>query len=223
MNNSIWFFDNIDVFQILCPHQFNNFKENHVFSEYNKNDYIYFEDDSATKIYLVTSGKIKIGYTLESGDEIITSILSKGQIFGEKAILGEAKRVEFARAAENKTTICVIPVELAIQMLAQNKEFSTKFYKFIGFRFKKLERRLQLMLFKDAKTRFLEFLTDLAEDYGYANQITGDLIIKHPYTQKEIGTLIGVSRPTMNILLNELKEEKVLVFERKQIILYKNN
>jgi len=222
MNNSIWFFDNIDVFQILCPHRIKEYEDHHNFSDYKKNEPIYFEEDSATKIFLITSGKVKIGYTLENGDEIITSILSKGQIFGEKAILGEDKRKEFARATENNTSICVIPIDLALEMLRGNKEFSVKFYKFIGFKFKKLERRLQIMLFKDAKTRLLEFLIDLSEEYGYTNQITGDLVIKHPFTQKEIGTFIGVSRPTMNILLNELQQDQIILFERNQIIMYKN-
>jgi hypothetical protein len=35
--------------------------------------------------------------------------------------------------------------------------------------------------------------------------------------------LIGTSRPTLNILLNELKEEKVLNFSRKEIRIYKKS
>jgi len=221
MNNAIWFFDNIDVFQILCPHSYKNFADNHVFNNFNKGDFIYFEEDSANKIYLISSGKVKIGYNTESGDEVITSILSKGQIFGEKAILGEDKREEFAQAIENGTSICVISLDMMYEMLRQNNDFSLKIYKFIGYRFKKLERRLQLLLFKDAKTRLLEFIKDLGDEYGYDNIVSGDRVIRHPYTQKEIATLIGTSRPTLNILLNELQKDNILIFQRKEIILKK--
>jgi CRP/FNR family cyclic AMP-dependent transcriptional regulator len=221
MNNAIWFFDNIDVFQILCPHSYKNFADNHVFNNFNKGDFIYFEEDSANKIYLISSGKVKIGYNTESGDEVITSILSKGQIFGEKAILGEDKREEFAQAIENGTSICVISLDMMYEMLRQNNDFSLKIYKFIGYRFKKLERRLQLLLFKDAKTRLLEFIKDLGDEYGYNNIVSGDRVIRHPYTQKEIATLIGTSRPTLNILLNELQKDNILIFQRKEIILKK--
>ncbi len=92
-----------------------------------------------------------------------------------------------------------------------------------GFKFKKLERRLQLLLFKDAKTRLLEFLEELCSDYGYDCHNTGDNIINHPYTQKDIASLIGISRPTLNILMNELKEEQVIDFNRKQIRIYKTS
>ena len=97
-----------------------------------------------------------------------------------------------------------------------------KIYKVIGFRLRKLERRLQLLLFKDAKTRLLEFLDELCVDYGYDCEKTGDKVIQHPYTQKDIASLIGTSRPTLNILLNELKEESVIEFNRKEIRIYKN-
>ena len=219
--NSLWFFEDVNLFNILCPHKFKGYKEGHVFNEYKKNDYIYFEEDAADKVFLVNSGKVKIGYVTEEGDEIITAILSKGEIFGEKAILGQESRSEFAQAIEKNTSVCPITTPEMIDLLRENKEFSLKIYKFIGFRFKKLERRLQLLLFKDTKTRLKEYLKELAEDFGYTNQISGDIIVRHPYTQKEIATLIGTSRPTLNILLNELQNENYLSFERKEIILKK--
>lgn len=219
--NSIWFLDDLNLFTILCPHQFKNYKNAHEFNHYKKNDFVYFEEDNADKIFLITSGKVKIGYVTDDGDEIITAILSKGEIFGEKAILGEEKRNEFAQVIDGETSICPITSEMMIELLRENKEFSIKIYKFIGFRFKKLERRLQLLLFKDTKTRLKEFIKELSEDFGYKNVITGDMIIRQPYTQKEMATLIGTSRPTLNILLNELKDEHYLDFNRKEIILKK--
>ena len=221
MNNAIWFFDNIDVFQILCPHKFQEYKKDHAFNYFKKGDYIYFENDIANKVFLVNSGKIKVGYITDDGDEIITAILTKGQIFGEKAILGEEKRNEFAQALDNEVSTCVVSLDMMHELLRRNSEFSISIYKFIGYRFKKLERRLQIMLFKDAKTRLLEFLKELSDDYGFTNAVTGDTVIKHPFTQKEIASLIGLSRPTLNVLINELQNEKVLTFERKQIILHK--
>jgi len=217
--NALWFFDDVNLFTILCPHRFKDYKKSHEFNFYKKNDYIYFEEDSADKIYLINYGKVKIGYVTDDGDEVIMAILSKGEIFGEKAILGEEKRNEFAQAIDTETSICPITTSVMIDLLRENKEFSLKIYKFIGFRFKKLERRLQLLLFKDTKTRLKEFIKELGEDFGYKNVVTGETIIRQPYTQKELATLIGTSRPTLNILLNELKEEGYLDFDRKQITL----
>jgi CRP/FNR family transcriptional regulator, cyclic AMP receptor protein len=216
--NSLWYLEDVNLFNILCPHTFKDFKADGHFNEFAKNDFIYFEEDKADQIYLINSGKVKIGYVTDEGEEVILAILSKGEIFGEKAILGEEKRKEFAQALDKNTSVCPITTGDMIDLLRENKEFSLKIYKFIGFRLKKLERRLQLLLFKDTKTRLKEYLKEMADDFGYINQISGDVIIRHPYTQKEIATLIGTSRPTLNILLNELQNENYLSFNRKEII-----
>ncbi|MBC3759538.1 Crp/Fnr family transcriptional regulator [Hyunsoonleella sp. SJ7] len=220
---SLWFFEDVNLFQILCPHKFKAYKADHDFDAYKKQDYIYFEDDSANKVYLIEKGKVKIGYYTEEGDEVVKAILTRGELFGETAIFGESKRDEFAQSIDNTTSICPIGVETMHDLMRDNKTFSFKVYKFIGLKLKRLERRLQLLLFKDAKTRLMEFLHELCHDYGYDCEKTGDKIIHHPYTQKDIASLIGTSRPTLNILLNELKEDKIIEFSRKEIRIYKNS
>lgn len=220
---SIWFFEDVNLFSMLCPHKFKEYKACHEFNHYKKQDYIYFEQDRSTKIYLIEKGKVKIGYYNQDGEEVVKSILTKGELFGEKAILGEVQRNEFAQSIDKDTTICQIGVETMYDLMRKNTTFSFKVYKFIGFRFKKLERRLQLLLFKDSKTRLLEFLQELCEEFGYDCPKTGHKIIKHPYTQKDMASLIGTSRPTLNVLLNELKEESVIDFHGKEIILFKKS
>lgn len=219
---SLWFFEDVNLFTILCPHRYKEYKNEHNFCTYKKNDFVYFEEEDADSIYLINSGKVKIGYVTEEGEEVITGILSKGEIFGEKAILGETSRNEFAQSVSSDTSICTIDTETMIDLLRDNKEFSLKVYKFIGYRFKKLERRIQLLLFKDTKTRLKEFIKELAEEFGYENRVTKDTIIRHPYTQKELATLIGTSRPTLNVLLHELQTDGFLQFTRKEITLLKS-
>ena len=218
---SLWFFDAVNLFKILCPHKFKAYKASHDFDSYKKKDYIYFEADSANKVYLIEKGKVKIGYYNEDGTEVVKAILTRGDLFGETAILGESKREEFAQSIDNLTSICPVGVDTILDLMRSNQSFSFKIYKIIGFKLKRLERRLQLLLFKDAKTRLLEFLDELCADYGYDCEKTGDKVIHHPYTQKDIACLIGTSRPTLNVLLNELKEENIIEFNRKEIRIHK--
>ena len=80
----VWVFQDTNLFKIFCPHKFKEYKKDHDFDAYRKSDYIYFEEDSANKIYLIDKGKVKIGYYLDDGQEVIKAILTKGEIFGEK-------------------------------------------------------------------------------------------------------------------------------------------
>ena len=98
--NSIWILEDVNLFNLLCPHKFKQYKACHTFDAYKKSDYIYFEEDAANKVYLIEKGKVKIGYYNEDGTEVVKAILRKGELFGEKAILGEEKRDEFAQSLD---------------------------------------------------------------------------------------------------------------------------
>ena len=218
--NNIWFFEDINLYKILCPHKMKAYKDSHEFDKYAKKEFIYFTDESASKVYLIDQGKVKIGYYTEDGTEVIKAILSKGEIFGEKTILGENKHTEFAQAIDKDNSICSISTEELQGLMLKNRPLSIKLYRFIGFRIKKLERRLELLLFKDTRTRVLEFLSELENDFGI-KLVNGNVKIKHPYTQKDMASLLGTSRPSLNIIMNELKEEAYLDFNRNEIILKK--
>ena len=216
--SQIWYLENIDLFKILCPHKYGRFKDGHNFNVYQKKDYIYFEQDASRKVYLIDRGKVKIGYFTEEGREVVKAILTKGEVFGEKAILGEEKRSEFAVALSNKTSICPIAVPVLHGLMRENHKFALKVYKFMNFRIQKLERRLQILLFKDTQTRLLEFLSELCKEYGKCCEKTGKTKIQHPYSQKDMASLIGTSRPTLNLVMNKLKEDKVIDFHRNEIL-----
>ncbi len=217
----VWYLECVNLFKIICPHQYRDYKNTHTLDTYKKKDYIYFDEDASQTIYLINSGKVKLGYYTEDGKEIVKSILSKGEVFGEKAFLGEGKRNEFAQSIDSKTVICPIPVATLQNMMKDNTSFALSFYKFIGFRIKKLERRLEILLFKDVRKRTLEFIDELKDEFG-KELLNGEILIKHPYSQKEIACLIGTSRPSLNIIMNDLKNEHYLSFSGKEIIL-KNN
>ncbi len=214
---SFWIFEDVNLFSMLCPHKFKAYKSTHEFNAYGKEDYIYFEEDSANKVYLIEKGKVKLGHYTEEGEEVVKAILSKGELFGEKAILGDDKRDEFAQSMDKTTSICPVDVDTMHDLMRDNRTFSFRIYKLIGFRIKKLERRLELIMFKDAETRVEEFLKELATDYGYCCPNTGDTVIKHPYTQKDIARLIGTTRPTFNAIMNRFKEANRIDFSRNEI------
>ncbi|MCF6280557.1 MAG: Crp/Fnr family transcriptional regulator [Flavobacteriaceae bacterium] len=218
---NLWYLESVNLFKMLCPHKFGAYKDSHTFNDYKKEDYIYFVDDTSNKVYLITHGKVKLGYYTEQGDEIVKAILTKGEVFGENSILGNEKHTEFAKSINNNTTICPIDANTLQGLIRDNKSFALGFYKFMDFRIKKLERRLKILLYKDTKTRFVEFLKEMCEEYGIKCDDTGLDIIQHPYTQKEIAALIGTSRPTLNITMNELKEDGIIDFHQKTIKILK--
>ncbi len=221
MSHQLWFIDNVNLFGKLCPHKFKEYASCHQFLDFKKNEYVYSSFDVANKLFLIQSGKIKIGYYTPEGEEVVKAVLNKGHVFGEKALLGQDTRSEFAQVLKGKTTLCSIDVSTLHDLMRDNQKFALSIYKFINYRIKKLERRLEILMFKDCRTRVLEFLNDLSKDYGIENS-RNSIKITHPYTQKDIASLIGVSRPSLNIILNDLKDEGILEFTRTEFFLKKS-
>ena len=109
-DSNLWYFENVDLYDLLCPHKVPSIKEKHSFHYFNKNEYIYFEDEPSKYIYLIASGRVKIGSYKEDGKEVVKAILSTGEIFGELALAGEEKRQDFAQSLDDKTAICSMSI-----------------------------------------------------------------------------------------------------------------
>ena len=215
--SALWYFESVNLFNILCPHKTKDLEEKHVFNNYSRDAFIYFPNDTADYIYMVANGRVKIGHYLDDGKEVVKAILTTGEIFGELALAGEEKRTDFAQAMDDDTTVCPLNIEDLKDLMKENKELSFKLLKLVGLRLMKLERKLELLVFKDARTRIIEFLRDAASWKG--KKVGYETMIPTKLTHKDIAALTGTSRQTVTTILNELKEKNLIYFDRRKILI----
>src|SRR5882672_9892082 len=218
MSNSsaLWYFESVDLYDTLCPHKVKVMPEKHSFHYYKKDEFIYFPDEPANFIYMIAEGRVKIGHYLDDGKEVINTILGHGEIFGELALAGEVKRRDFAQSMDNKTSVCPLSLDDLKALMFDNRELSFKMLKLIGLRLMKLERKVELLVFKDARTRIVEFIKDSATWKG--KKVGYETLVPTKLTHKDIAALTGTSRQTVTTILNELKEKNLINFDRKKIL-----
>jgi CRP-like cAMP-binding protein len=219
MNNTaaLWFFESVNLYQTLCPHKVKAMAASHTYNYYKKDQFIYFPEEAANDIFMIVTGRVKIGHYLEDGKEVITAILSTGEIFGELALAGEEKRRDFAQAMDENTTICPLSITELKALMKDNKELSFSLLKLVGLRLMKVERKLELLVFRDARTRVVEFLKDAASWKG--KKVGFETMIPTRLTHKDIAALTGTSRQTVTTILNDLKEKNLINFDRKKILI----
>jgi len=214
--SALWYFESVNLYDTLCPHKVKSMAERHTFNYFKKDQFIYFPDEPAQYIYMIANGRVRIGRYLDDGKEIVTAILGMGEIFGELALAGEEKRTDFAQAMDDKTTVCPLSIEELKQLMYGNQELSFKMLKLVGLRLMKLERKLELLVFKDARTRIIEFIKDSATWKG--KKVGYETLVPTQLTHKDIAALTGTSRQTVTTILNELKEKNLINFDRKKIL-----
>lgn len=214
---AIWYFESVNLYKRLCPVKLKADEGQHAFLNFKKGDYIYFENQDADTIYFVAKGRVKIFYNAENKQEVVKSILSSGEIFGELALVEEEKRADFAQAIENDTMICAWKLEDIKHLMLDNKELSFSLIKLLGLRLFKLQRKFDLLVFKDTRTRVIEFLKDAAEWKG--KKVGTETLLMTPLTHQDIAKLVGLSRQSVTTILNELKSENLIYFDRKRILI----
>ncbi|MEE9462551.1 MAG: Crp/Fnr family transcriptional regulator [Bacteroidales bacterium] len=212
---NLWFFEKVNLFSIFCPHKFKEYKENHQFRNFKKGEFIYFSDDPASSIYLLTEGKVKLLYYTEEGDEVVKSVLARGEVFGELALLGEDTRQDYAQVVTDRTAVCQLTLEQMQQLMKDDVPFALKIFKLIGLRINKLERKIESLVFKDVRTRIIEFIREFVLEKGEKSGT--EYKVDHYLTHKDIADLIGTTRQTVTTLLNELRNEGKIDFSRRTI------
>ena len=216
-DQSLWYLENIDVNGIFCPKKIGRGDmDQHVHKHYKKGDYIYLPNEHADKIYFLTEGRVKIGTYGDSGKEITKAILGPGEVFGELSLIGEDKRRDFTYAMED-TVVCVMSVQDMKNMMRDHNALSLFLMKIMGSRMLEMEQRLESLVFKDSRTRIIEFLHELGEKKG--QRVGYEMLVRKFITHQEIANLTATSRETVTTVLNELRNANIITFNRKRLLI----
>jgi len=214
-DQSLWYLENIDVNGIFCENKMGTAVDNHKHKTIPKGEYIYLPDQSADKIYFISEGTVKIGSFNEASKEITKAILGKGELFGELSLIGEDTRRDFALAMD-KVTVCILSSDEMKNMLKDHSALSLFFMKIMGSRVLEMEQRLESLVFKDSRSRIVEYLIDLVKKRG--QRVGYEWVVRKFITHQEIANLTATSRQTVTTVLNELRNNNLLTFNRKRLL-----
>jgi len=182
-----------------------------------KHRYIFKEGEMSSKIYVLVGGTIKLGNTSDDEREVIKTILHPRALFGESSISKEKVRSSFAKSIDVDVRYVEIDTDVFIGLMRENFDFNLKVVEFLGGKIQNTEKRLESLVFNDARTRIIDFIKDNATNFGH--QVGLETLLKHSLTQQDIANYTGTSRQTVTSVLNELKKTNKIHFRRKRILI----
>lgn len=181
-----------------------------------KGEYIYIPDENLDAIYFVLKGKIKVGTFNDQDKEVITAILVEGDVFSELTLLGQGKRKDFAIASEESQIVSFKQDEIN-QMMKKFPELSILMMKIVGNRTFEIQDRLESLVFKDSKSRILEYIIKNVEQKG--QRIGYEWVLRNYLTHQDIASLTSTSRQSVTMILNDLRNENIIQFDRKRLLI----
>ncbi|MFK8161299.1 MAG: Crp/Fnr family transcriptional regulator [Lewinella sp.] len=205
-----------DLFDALTETERNQLAEAMEFRKKPRYSVIYQPGETSEHIFLLSKGAVKISTHSSEGKEVIKQLIHPEAIFGELALVGEPKRTETAQSLKEEVQYYTIRTVDFQRILANNPKLSQQVLFLFGQRMMAAENKLENLIFKDARSRIVNFLHEVVAKRG--RQVGYEMLLKHSLTHQDIANITCTSRQTVTLVLNELRKENLIYFNRGRIL-----
>lgn len=216
ITNSTVTISQFPLFDCLNEDERRRLEEMTEFKIKSKFSHIYLPDEPSEHIYFLSKGMIKIATHSDEGKEVIKTIIQPLAMFGELGIIGETRRQDMAQALREEVHLFVLRVSDLKKLMRSNFMLCDKVMKLFGSRLLRAETKLESLIFKDARTRIVEFIKDSVKTSG--RKIGFEMLLKHSLTHQDIANITCTSRQTVTLVLNELRKSDLIYFNRGKIL-----
>lgn len=210
-----WYLKNFELFSGLNKEQINELSEVARFVRMKKGQSIYFATERSPRLYFLINGKVKISEIDSFGNELIKHIVLGGDHFGEITRANLKQTQEFAEILSSEVIVCIFNQDEFEAVMQKHPLLALSFARRMAEKLRGMENRYTNLVFKDVRARLKSFLLEWANKEGQAD--SNGTVIKNYLTHSEIASIISSSRQTVTTLINELKEEGVILYSRKMI------
>jgi CRP-like cAMP-binding protein len=214
--NKITLLEQFDLFDGLSAEEKQRLAETMDFKKKSRYSIIYQPGENSEHIYLLAKGPIKISTHSNEGKEVIKQLIHPEAIFGELALVGEDKRNETAQSLKEEVHYYTIRVSDFQRIAFGNPAVSRKMLHLFGKRMIAAENKLEDLIFKDARSRIVGFLHQVVTERG--RRVGYEMLLKHSLTHQDIANITCTSRQTVTLVLNELRKENLIYFNRGRIL-----
>lgn len=179
-----------------------------------KNDVIYFNESEIKKIFILKVGTVKICREDEKGKEIITEMLTEGDIFGHI----NSTSSQYAKVLSDHVKLCFFELNNFMNVLKNNTNLALRYNEAMNEKLISFQQKYEDLIFKDVDTRVLDFFKKYAKYHGKTNGNTVEMEMM--LTHQDIADYTASSRQSVTTIINRLVEKGTIVYEgRKKVII----
>ena len=177
---------------------------------------VFAESEPGDRLYIIVSGKVKIGRCSPDGRYSLLAILGPSDMFGELSIFDPGPRTS---SATTVTDVRVVSMdrELVRAWIAESPGIAERMLRVLARRLRRTNHNLADLIFTDVPGRVAKQLLQLAQRFG--TQEGGALRVTHDLTQEEIAQLVGASRETVNKALADFAHRDWIRLEGKSVLI----
>ncbi|MBU8808156.1 cAMP-activated global transcriptional regulator CRP [Mycolicibacterium goodii] len=177
---------------------------------------VFTEGEPGETLYIITSGKVKIGRKSVDGRESLLTLMGPSDMFGELAIFDPGPRTSTVTALSEVQAV-MMHRKVLRNWIADRPEIAEQLLRVLARRLRRTNDNLSDLIFTDVPGRVAKQLLHLAQRFG--TREGNSLRVDHELTQEEIAQLVGSSRETVNKALSDFAQRGWIRVQGKSILI----
>jgi CRP/FNR family transcriptional regulator len=215
MSVSTDFLKKIPLFSDLEKDELEEFSKLFKEKKYDKNEIIFFEEDTGRYMYFVKEGRVKVSRLLPNGKEMILAFHGTGEYFGEMALI-DGGTTPASVTAVIPTVIFVLSAR-EFNVLLEHPKVNRVLLRTLSTRCRDAWAQIEVLTFHNADARIRTAFYYLAKQRGV--DTAGGTLIPMRLTHKELADIVGISRETATRVLSHLQSEELIRVETKHFLI----
>ncbi len=181
---------------------------------FKKDSFILVEEEDGSALFVIIEGKVKIARSSNDGREVILSILTESDFFGEMAILDGQSRSASVIALED-TELFMIHRNEFLKLLREHPEVSIALLQELTQRLRVADLKIKSLSLKDAEGKVASVILQLADDVGKIKQ--GVVEIEKLPLQQDLANMAATSRETISRTLHSFAKKELIELEGSKL------
>ena len=187
--------------------------DNVTIHQYKKNDIIYHEKDTPHHLFCVLKGKVKIYKEGVGGRPQIVRMASLQEFFGYRAGLADTDYITEAAAFED-TTLCLIPIPVIKQLIAENQQIAFFFIQHLAKLLGDADENTVSLTQKHLRGRLAEAILRLKDNFG-TEENTSTLAIEP--SREDVANLSNMTTSNAIRTLSSFVSEGLIATDGRRI------
>lgn len=168
---------------------------------------LFRKGSEGTTLYIIQAGAVKIVLPSRLGDEMIVTIFSEGDFFGEMSLLDGMPRSADAVAVDPSRLLLLNRTDF-MHFLKKSDGAIESILSLLSARLRKTDDLLEDTSFLNIPARFAKKLLELGETFGRRDGEAMEINLR--LTQKDLADMVGATRESINKELRTLREKGIV-------------
>ncbi|WBW97409.1 Crp/Fnr family transcriptional regulator [Oceanirhabdus sp. W0125-5] len=205
----------------LEPDQIKEVSKDTVRKRYKKGERIFSEGETARKLYMICTGKVKIFRYTPDGKELILYILSPNyfSFIGAFNLLKETT-FDFGAEALEDTVVCTLDKHQFENIILKYPKVTLKILEEAYDRINKIESLVYRLSTNNVDAKVAGLLLSLIKDFGV--EADDGIHLNMTMNREEMGSYAGLTRETMSRKLRSMQKQGLIEIQGNKKIIVKD-